>query len=84
MKQESFSDIDRDILLKKVDSHESAHGIAVINGVFHALNRCLEQAGRMMRGGTIVDATLISAPSSTKNAERGSAVRLEIPIRPTG
>ena len=28
---------------------------------FDAINRCLEQAGRMMRGGTIVDATLISA-----------------------
>ncbi len=37
---------------------------------FDAINRCLEQAGRMMRGGSIVDATLISAPSSTKNAEK--------------
>ena len=37
---------------------------------FEAINRCLERAGRMMRGGTIVDATLISAPSSTKNAEK--------------
>ena len=37
---------------------------------FGAINRCLERAGRMMRGGTIVDATLISAPSSTKNAEK--------------
>ena len=35
-----------------------------------AINRCLEKAGRMMRGGSIVDATLISAPSSTKNAEK--------------
>ena len=31
---------------------------------------CLEQAGWMMRGGSIVDATLISVPSSTKNAEK--------------
>nr|WP_326212411.1 transposase [uncultured Oscillibacter sp.] len=31
---------------------------------FDAINRCLERAGRMMRGGSIVDATLISAPSS--------------------
>ena len=30
----------------------------------------LEKHGRMMRGGTIVDATLISAPSSTKNATK--------------
>ncbi len=37
---------------------------------FDAINRCLEGAGRMMRGGSIVDATLISAPSSTKNAEK--------------
>ncbi len=37
---------------------------------FDAISRCLERAGRMMRGGTIVDATLISAPSSTKNAEK--------------
>lgn len=37
---------------------------------FDAIDRCLERAGRMMRGGTIVDATLISAPSSTKNAEK--------------
>ena len=37
---------------------------------FDAINRCLEQAGRMMRGGSILDATLISAPSSTKNAEK--------------
>lgn len=35
---------------------------------FDAINRCLEQCGHMMKGGTIVDATLISAPSSTKNA----------------
>ena len=37
---------------------------------FDAVNRCLERAGRMMRGGSIVDATPISAPSSTKNAEK--------------
>jgi IS5 family transposase len=37
---------------------------------FDAINRCLERAGRMMRGGSIVDATLISAPGSTKNAEK--------------
>jgi IS5 family transposase len=35
---------------------------------FEAINRCLEQCGHIMKGGTIVDATLISAPSSTKNA----------------
>lgn len=35
---------------------------------FEAINRCLEKCGHMMKGGTIVDATIISAPSSTKNA----------------
>lgn len=35
---------------------------------FEAINRCLKQCGHMMKGGTIVDATLIEAPSSTKNA----------------
>ena len=37
---------------------------------FDAINRCLERAGRMIRGGNIVDAMLISAPKSTKNAEK--------------
>ena len=35
--------------------------------MFKRLNELLEQQGLMMRGGTIVDATIISAPSSTKN-----------------
>ncbi len=38
-----------------------------------AINRCLEQTGRMMRGGRVVDATLISAPSSIKDAEKKRA-----------
>ena len=37
---------------------------------FDAINRCLVQTGHMMKGGTIVDATIINAPSSTKNAEK--------------
>ena len=36
---------------------------------FAACKEFLEQHGRIMHGGTIVDATLIDAPSSTKNAE---------------
>ena len=35
---------------------------------FDAINRCLTKCGHIMKGGTIVDATLISAPSSTKNS----------------
>jgi len=35
---------------------------------FDAINCCLAKCGHIMKGGTIVDATLISAPSSTKNA----------------
>ena len=37
---------------------------------FDAINRCLVQTGHMMKGGTIVDATIINAPSSTKNVEK--------------
>ena len=36
--------------------------------MFEAINQLLESKGCMMRGGTIVDATIIQAPSSTKNA----------------
>ncbi|MDR3628327.1 MAG: IS5 family transposase [Ignavibacteriaceae bacterium] len=37
---------------------------------FAAINRCLEECGHMMKGGTVVDATIINAPSSTKNASK--------------
>ena len=43
-----------------------ANGIGKI--LFDAINRVLTQCGRMMKGGTIVDATIINAPSSTKNS----------------
>lgn len=35
--------------------------------MFEALNRLFEANGWIMRGGTVVDATIIAAPSSTKN-----------------
>ena len=38
--------------------------------MFAALNRLFEANGLIMRGGSVVDATIIAAPSSTKNAER--------------
>lgn len=37
--------------------------------LFNAINGALESAGCMMRGGSIADATIISAPKSTKNKE---------------
>ncbi len=37
---------------------------------FEAINRVMVASGQMMKGGTIVDATIIDAPSSTKNAEK--------------
>jgi IS5 family transposase len=43
-----------------------AHGIG--KAIFDSIANFLEENGRMMRGGTIVDATIIDAPSSTKNA----------------
>jgi IS5 family transposase len=36
--------------------------------MFAALNRLFEANGWIMRGGSVVDATIINAPSSTKNA----------------
>lgn len=35
---------------------------------FEAINHCLEECGQMMKGGTVVDATIINAPTSTKNS----------------
>ena len=37
---------------------------------FDAITRVMVQTGHMMKGGTIVDATIIDAPSSTKNADK--------------
>lgn len=37
---------------------------------FDAVAKNLDRHGYMMRGGTVVDATLVSAPSSTKNAQK--------------
>ena len=39
-------------------------------GMFEELNRILEEKGYLLRGGTIMDATIIRASSSTKNRER--------------
>lgn len=38
--------------------------------MFEGINHALEGAGQMMRGGTIVDATIINAPTSTKNEKK--------------
>jgi IS5 family transposase len=45
--------------------------------LFAEQNRIFEAQGRIMRGGSIVDATIIAAPSSTRNATgtRDPAVR---------
>jgi IS5 family transposase len=37
----------------------------------HTLNGILEEKGKIMHGGTIIDATIIEAPSSTKNSAKG-------------
>jgi len=39
-------------------------------GLFHAINADLAARGLMMRAGTLVDATLLAAPPSTKNKEK--------------
>ena len=41
-----------------------AHGVNKL--FFDAINRVMVQTGHMMKGGTIVDATIINAPSSTR------------------
>lgn len=38
--------------------------------LFDAIRSFLDRHGRLMHGGTIVDATIIEAPASTKNAEK--------------
>jgi len=38
--------------------------------IFKLLNSYLEDRGLIMRAGTIVDATIIQAPSSTKNQDK--------------
>jgi len=38
--------------------------------IFRTINRYLTEKGLLMREGTIVDATLVAAPSSTKNQEK--------------
>lgn len=37
---------------------------------FDAINRVMVKTGHMLKGGTVVDATIINAPPSTKNAEK--------------
>ncbi len=37
---------------------------------FEEIERMMDETGHIMRGGSIVDATIIEAPSSTKNAEK--------------
>ena len=42
--------------------------------IFEDVKGRLDRAGLLMHGGTIVDATIISAPSSTKNVDKQRAV----------
>ncbi|MDX5578883.1 IS5 family transposase, partial [Escherichia coli] len=48
----------------KVEQHQLARQL------FKTINRWLAEAGVMMTQGTLVDATIIEAPSSTKNKEQ--------------
>ncbi len=42
---------------------------------FEEIERMMDETGHIMRGGTIVDATINEAPSSTKNAEKSGILR---------
>ena len=44
------------------------HGLQ--KALFEMVNKVLEAAGKIMRGGSIVDATILEAPSSTKNSAK--------------
>ena len=44
------------------------HGLNKL--LFEAITRVMEASGHIMKGGTIVDATIIDAPSSTKNKDK--------------
>lgn len=43
---------------------------ALTEGLFAAVNRNLSERGLLLRQGTVVDATIIAAPSSTKNRKK--------------
>lgn len=43
---------------------------ALTEGLFAAVNRHLSERGLLLRQGTVVDATIIAAPSSTKNRKK--------------
>ena len=42
----------------------------IAKDIFETIQDFLTQHGRMMRGGTVIDATIIDAPSSTKNQDK--------------
>lgn len=44
------------------------HESGLAKTLFDSLNRFLDEHGKLMHGGSIVDATIVEAPSSTKNA----------------
>ena len=58
-----------------------------VNGLnklfFEAINRAMVQSGHMMKGGTIVDATIIDVPSSAKNARKHAIRRCTRPEKAT-
>ena len=45
--------------------------------IFDRVNALLAARGLKLNGGTMVDATIIHAPSSTKNAEKSRLARLD-------
>ena len=66
MSQMTFSDYEYSLRKRKTKREENHLGEVF----FKAINRVMEATGHIMHGGTIVDAAIISAPSSTKNAEK--------------
>jgi IS5 family transposase len=54
--------------LRKVRKPLNGNGITKL--LFDAIPAFSDRHGKLMHGGTIVDATIIEAPTSTKNAEK--------------
>ena len=66
--REEFLEIIDEITLCNFRHLLEEHGLNKL--FFDAINRVMVETGHMMKGGAIVDATIIDAPSSTKNAEK--------------
>ena len=62
---------------RRRETHDLCHGL------FAAVNADLTARGLLLRAGTLVDATLIAAPASTKNLEQPATLKCTRPAKAT-